>query len=84
VPADTRGGHLARVTVPMIFLQGTQDEFAELDLLEPLVERLGRRARLHLVEGADHSFHVPAKSGRKDAEVLDEVLDTLAAWVEGL
>jgi predicted alpha/beta-hydrolase family hydrolase len=83
-PADTRGEHLSDVSIPMLFLQGTKDEFAELDLLEPLVKRLGRRATLHRVEAADHSFHVPAKSGRKDAEVLDEVLDAMAAWVEGL
>jgi predicted alpha/beta-hydrolase family hydrolase len=83
-PADTRGEHLSDVSIPMLFLQGTKDEFAELDLLEPLVKRLGRRATLHRVEAADHSFHVPAKSGRKDAEVLDDVLDAMAAWVEGL
>lgn len=83
-PADTRGAHLAEVTVPMLFLQGTRDEFADLDLLRPLVERLGDRATLHLVEAADHSFRVPAKSGRKDPQVLDEVLDTMAAWVKGL
>jgi predicted alpha/beta-hydrolase family hydrolase len=83
-PADARGEHLSDVSIPMLFLQGTKDEFAELDLLTPLVRRLGKRATLHLVEAADHSFHVPAKSGRKDAEVLDEVLDAMAAWVEGL
>jgi predicted alpha/beta-hydrolase family hydrolase len=83
-PADTRGAHLSDVTIPMLFLQGTRDEFAELDLLRPLVAGLGSHAMLHLVDSADHSFHVPAKSGRKDAEVLDEVLDTMAAWVERL
>ena len=80
-PADTRGEHLAEVKIPMLFLQGTRDEFADLALLRPLVERLGARATLHLVEGADHSFHVLARSGRKDPEAMDEVLDTLAAWV---
>jgi predicted alpha/beta-hydrolase family hydrolase len=83
-PADARGAHLPEVKVPMLFLQGTKDEFADLDLLKPLAERLGDRATLHLVEAADHSFHVPAKSGRKDAQVLDEILDVMAAWVEGL
>ena len=83
-PADTRGAHLSDVTIPMLFLQGTKDEFAELDLLRPLVARLGKRATLHLVDSADHSFHVPAKSGRKDAEVLDEILDVMAEWVERL
>lgn len=83
-PADTRGGHLFEVSVPMLFLQGTKDEFADLSLLRPLVDRLGTRASLYLVEAADHSFHVPAKSGRKDPEVLDEVLDTLSAWIEAL
>jgi predicted alpha/beta-hydrolase family hydrolase len=83
-PADTRGAHLSDVTIPMLFLQGTRDEFAELDLLRPLVARLGARATLHLVDSADHSFHVPAKSGRKDAEVLDEILDAMADWVERL
>jgi len=80
-PGEARGAHLSDVDVPMLFLQGTRDEFADLSLLKPLVERLGSRATLHLLEAADHSFHVPAKSGRKDAEVLDEVLDTLAAWI---
>jgi predicted alpha/beta-hydrolase family hydrolase len=83
-PADTRGAHLSDVTIPMLFLQGTRDKFAQLDLLCPLVARLGTRATLHLVDSADHSFHVPAKSGRKDAEVLDEILDAMADWVERL
>jgi predicted alpha/beta-hydrolase family hydrolase len=83
-PADTRGAHLSDVTIPMLFLQGTKDEFADLDLLQPLVARLGKRVTLHLVDSADHSFYVPAKSGRKDAEVLDEILDVMAAWVEEL
>jgi uncharacterized protein len=80
-PGDERGDHLARVKVPMLFLQGTRDEFAELDLLEPLVKQLGRRARLKLFEHANHSFHVPARSGRTDAQVLAEALDVTAAWI---
>lgn len=80
-PSDTRADHLARVNVPMLFLQGTQDELADLDLLRPVVERIGERATLTAFEHADHSFHVPARTGRKDAQVRGEVLRALAAWV---
>ena len=80
-PADTRGDHLAGVGVPMLFLQGTRDEFADLALLKPLVARLGRRATLHLVEGGDHSFKVPASVGRKPAEVMAELADTASAFI---
>jgi predicted alpha/beta-hydrolase family hydrolase len=81
-PSVERAAHLAEVNVPMLFLRGSKDEFADLALLEPMVAKLGKPATLRLFEHADHSFHVPAKSGRKDAEVLSEVLDTLAAWIE--
>lgn len=81
-PSDERGAHLFEVRVPMLFLQGTRDELAKLELLEPLVARLGDRARLQLFEEADHSFHVPARSGRKDAEVRAEVLDVMAVWMD--
>ena len=80
-PSDDRAEHLFDVKIPMLFLQGTRDALAELSLLRPLVERLGKRATLKLFEDADHSFHVPAKTGRKDAEVRSEMLDTLAAWI---
>ena len=80
-PSDERGAHLAQVRIPMLFLQGTRDELASLELLEPLVARLGARASLRLFEEADHSFHVPARSGRKDAEVRAEMLDILAQWM---
>ncbi|MBV8801143.1 MAG: dienelactone hydrolase family protein [Alphaproteobacteria bacterium] len=80
-PSDDRAEHLSRVETPMLFLQGTRDEFAQLDLLKPLVERLGARATLKLFEGADHSFHVPAKSGRTDADLMSELLDSLAEWI---
>jgi uncharacterized protein len=83
-PAVTRGDHLAEVKVPMLFLQGTKDEFAELDLLKPLVKRLGKGATLHLIDDANHSFRVPAKTGRKEADVMAELADTLAAWIDGL
>ena len=83
-PSDERASHLANVQVPMLFLQGTRDDLANLALLRPVVERLGSRASLVLFEAADHSFHVPAKSGRKDADVLDSLADAIAAWVEAL
>jgi len=80
-PADERAQHLFEVQLPMLFLQGTRDDLADLALLRPLVERLGARARLELFEGADHSFHVPARSGRSDAEVRGALLDALARWI---
>ncbi|HUL93161.1 MAG TPA: alpha/beta family hydrolase [Burkholderiales bacterium] len=79
--SEERGKHLFDVGIPMLFLQGSRDEFADLGLLEPLVARLGARATLKVFADADHSFHVPARSGRKDAEVRAEVLDALAAWI---
>jgi hypothetical protein len=65
----------------MLFLQGSRDDFAGLTLLQPLIERLGARAVLKILADADHSFHVPARSGRKDAEVREEMLDALAGWI---
>jgi hypothetical protein len=65
----------------MLFVQDTRDKLAEPHLLEPVVQRLGLSASLHRVAEADHSFHVPARSGRNDREVMDEVLDVLAAWI---
>jgi predicted alpha/beta-hydrolase family hydrolase len=79
-PSDTRAEHLFKVTIPMLFLQGSRDEFAELSLLEPLIGKLGPRATLKLFEHADHSFHVPARSGRTDAQVRSEALQTFAEW----
>lgn len=79
-PATERGAHLADIHVPMLFLQGTRDALAEVALIEPLVASLGKRATLHLEPDADHSFHVPAKSGRKDAQVMEDILDAMAAW----
>lgn len=81
-PSDERAAHLAEVNVPMLFLQGSRDELASLELLRPLVKRLGARATLHVFDDADHSFHVPARSGRKDVEVVNEMLGTLVAWVD--
>jgi len=80
MPSDARAKHLNDVKIPMLFLQGTRDELASLDLLQALVRRLGSRATLHLAEGADHSFHVPARSGRKDADVRGELLQALSQW----
>ena len=82
--SDERGEHLSRVQIPMLFLQGSRDDFADLSLLRPLVERLGARALLKIVEGADHSFHVPARSGRTDAQVREELLGALAGWIEAV
>jgi predicted alpha/beta-hydrolase family hydrolase len=80
-PSSERAKHLAEVHVPMLFVQGTRDKLAELRLLEPVVNDLGPSASLHLVGEADHSFHVLARSGRNDREVMDEVLDALVAWI---
>ena len=76
-----RAKHLAEVHVPMLFVQGTRDSLAELTLLEPVVTGLGPSASLHLVSEADHSFHVPARSGRNDREVMKEILDTFSTWI---
>jgi uncharacterized protein len=80
-PSQERGKHLFDVNIPMLFLQGTRDTLAALDELEPLCAALGERATLKLFADADHSFHVPARSGRTDAQVLDAVLDDLVAWL---
>ncbi|KWV56820.1 alpha/beta hydrolase [Bradyrhizobium macuxiense] len=80
-PSSERAEHLSDVKIPMLFLQGTRDALAELDLLEPVVKGLGARATLHLVQEADHSFHVLKRSGRNDGDVMAEVLDAFAAWV---
>jgi predicted alpha/beta-hydrolase family hydrolase len=86
-PADRssqdRGAHLFDVQIPMLFLQGSRDNLASLDQLEPLCKKLGRRATLILFADADHSFHVPARTGRKDAQVLGEMIDAFIAWFEG-
>ena len=79
-PGTKRAEHLAKVTVPMLFLQGTRDELADLKLLKPICNKLGERATLHVIETADHSFHVLKKSGRSDEEVLRELAETTARW----
>jgi uncharacterized protein len=80
-PSDERATHLFDVQIPMLFLQGTRDALAELSLLQPVVDRLGKRATLRTFQEADHSFHVPARTGRKDADVRQGMLDALAEWV---
>jgi predicted alpha/beta-hydrolase family hydrolase len=77
-----RADHLVKVAIPMLFLQGTRDTFADLKLLRPVCAKLGSRATLHVIEAADHSFHVLKSSGRKDAEVLREVAETAVSWAE--
>ena len=81
-PSTDRATHLSDIKVPMLFLQGTRDALAELSLLEPVVHKLGRAATLHVSEGADHSFHVLKSCGRNDREVLTEILDAFARWLD--
>jgi uncharacterized protein len=83
-PSAERGKHLFDVKVPMLFLQGTRDTLAALDQLEPLGKALGKRATLRLFADADHSFHVPARSGRTDAQVRGDMLDAFATWIDGV
>lgn len=83
-PSDTRGAHLYEVGLPMLFLQGTRDKLADLGLLEPVLEQVRPSPTLHVVDGADHGFHVLKRSGRTDEEVLDELADTFASWARTL
>jgi predicted alpha/beta-hydrolase family hydrolase len=81
-PAVSRADHLAKVAIPMLFLQGTRDALAELELLEPVVGTLGSRAKLMLAPDADHAFHVPARSGRNDKDILAALLDSASGWMK--
>ena len=83
-PSAERGKHLFDVKVPMLFLQGTRDTLAALDQLEPLCRALGERTTLKRFADADHSFHVPARSGRTDAQVRSDMLDTLVKWIDSV
>ena len=83
-PSRERGAHLFDVRVPMLFLQGTRDALAALDQLEPLCRELGARATLNLYTDADHSFHVPARTGRKDGQVMTELLDAFTEWTDAM
>jgi predicted alpha/beta-hydrolase family hydrolase len=80
-PSVERADHLFEIKIPMLFLQGDRDEFAQLSLLEPLIKRLGSKATLKLFPDADHSFHVPARTGRNDSEVMAEMLDVIQKWM---
>jgi uncharacterized protein len=82
-PGTARADHLDGVRIPMLFLQGTRDEFAGLDLLRPVVARLGESAVLHLVEGGDHSFKVLKRTGRTEEDVMGELAETIATWTGG-
>lgn len=83
-PSHERGGHLFHIKIPMLFLQGTRDQLAMLDQIEPLCRSLGKRATLTLFADADHSFHVPARTGRKDAQVRADVLNRLCGWIDNI
>ena len=83
-PSIERADHLAKIDIPMLFLQGTRDSLAEVALIEGVVKHLGHLATLHLEDGADHSFHVLARSGRNDREVMNEILDAFAGWAGAL
>ena len=83
-PSSERGKHLFDVELPMLFLQGTRDALASLDQLKPLCEALGARADLKLFQDANHSFHVPARTGRKDPQVRAEMLDALVEWIDAV
>lgn len=80
-PSIERAAHLARIEIAMLFIQGTRDTLAELELLHGVVDGLGERATLQLIDEADHAFHVPAKTGRRDADVLAAALDDAAGWM---
>jgi predicted alpha/beta-hydrolase family hydrolase len=83
-PGTKRADHLAKVSMPMLFMQGTRDTFADLKLLRPVCAKLGPQTTLHVIEKADHSFHVLRSSGRSDAEVLRELAETTASWAEAI
>jgi predicted alpha/beta-hydrolase family hydrolase len=83
-PSVDRAKHLSDVHVPMLFIQGTRDKLAEPALVHEVTKKLGANAALHEIDGADHSLHVPAKSGRRDADVLNEALDAMARWLASI
>ncbi len=79
-----RADHLFKVTVPMLFLQGTRDKLANLDLLKPIISKLGKKAHLYILEGADHSFHMLKSSGRSDDEIIKETAGKVKVWAESI
>jgi uncharacterized protein len=83
-PSEQRAAHLLEVSLPLLFMQGTRDEMAELTLLQELVARLGKRATLRLMDNANHSFAVPARSGRTQAQIIGELVNTLSDWTDSL
>ncbi len=83
-PDTARADHLDQVRIPSLFLQGSRDEFAQLELLKPLIVRLGERATLHLIEGGDHSFKVKKSSGKTEQDVLQELAGVMRAWADAL
>jgi len=83
-PGTKRADHLAKITIPMLFLQGTRDTLADLKLLRPICTKLGAQATLHIIETADHSFHVLKSSGKTDADVFHELAETTVSWAKGL
>jgi hypothetical protein len=83
-PSVDRAKHLSDVHVPTLFIQGARDKLAEPALIQEVVKKLGANASLHEIDGADHSIHVPAKSGRRDTDVLNEALDAMAHWLTSI
>ena len=83
-PSLTRAEHLSKVTIPMLFLQGTRDALAEVDLIRSFVEKLDAPVSLTLADPADHSFHVPKRSGKSDGQILQELLDAFALWTQAI
>jgi hypothetical protein len=79
-PGKERGAHLAKVKVPMLFLQGSRDTLAQLDLIKEVVDEL-RKATIHVIKEGDHSFHVPKKSGMSDGQVLDDLVEFTTTWL---
>jgi predicted alpha/beta-hydrolase family hydrolase len=80
-PSSERADHLSRISVPMLFLQGSRDKLADLGSLRPVCEKLGRKVRLHVIEDGDHSFHVRKSSGRTDEQVLDQLGFVVSNWI---
>jgi predicted alpha/beta-hydrolase family hydrolase len=81
-PSTERALHLANIEIPMLFVQGSRDELADLALLRPTVDKLGPRATLALIDEGDHSLHVPARTGRKDSDIMTELADRVATWMD--
>jgi predicted alpha/beta-hydrolase family hydrolase len=82
-PGTARAKHLADVSIPMLFLEGTRDAFADLKLLRPICRKLSPQATLHVIKDADHSFHVPKSAGKTDSGVMRELVETVSSWAEG-